>query len=160
MKAKVSVDGRPFELDLERDGAGWKAGGKPVSVIEVEPGIYSVIFEGRSYEARIEQTLHGTAVNVGPRRYAVEVADPRKLARKSGAAGGEGRRRVMAPMPGKVVRVLVVQGDIVEAGQGIAVVEAMKMQNEMKAPKSGRIVALQAKEGQPVSAGDVIAEIE
>ncbi|HWR50296.1 MAG TPA: biotin/lipoyl-containing protein [Bryobacteraceae bacterium] len=160
MKAKVSVDGRPFEIDLERDGADWKASGRPVSVVEVEPGIYSVLLGGRSYEARIEKTLGGIAVNVGPRRYSVDVADPRQFTRTSGAAGRQGRQRVIAPMPGKIVRVLVMAGDSIEVGQGIAVIEAMKMQNEMKAPKSGRIVALQAKEGQPVSTGDVIAEIE
>lgn len=160
MKANVSVDGRWFEIDLERDGAGWKADGRPVSVVEVEPGIYSVLLDGRSYEARVENTFHGTAVNVGPRRYSVEVSDPRKLARKPGGAGREGRQRVVAPMPGKVVRVLVAAGDTVEAGQGIAVVEAMKMQNEMRASKQGRVVRLDAKEGQAVSAGEVIAEIE
>jgi biotin carboxyl carrier protein len=63
-------------------------------------------------------------------------------------------------MPGKVVRVLVAQGDLVEAGQGIAVVEAMKMQNELKAPRGGRIASLSTHEGATVAAGEVLAVIE
>ncbi|HSB13592.1 MAG TPA: acetyl-CoA carboxylase biotin carboxyl carrier protein subunit, partial [Bryobacteraceae bacterium] len=65
-----------------------------------------------------------------------------------------------APMPGKVVRVLAAEGDLVEAGQGLLVVEAMKMQNEVKAPKAGRVAALAAREGGTVAAGDVLAVIE
>ena len=63
-------------------------------------------------------------------------------------------------MPGKVVRVLVAPGDAVEAGQGLIVVEAMKMQNEMKASRAGRVAAVPAKEGATVAAGDVLATIE
>ena len=72
----------------------------------------------------------------------------------------EGRQNVTAPMPGKVVRLLVADGDSVQAGQGIAVVEAMKMQNEMKAPRSGRVAALAVHEGDTVGAGAVLAVIE
>jgi biotin carboxyl carrier protein len=62
-------------------------------------------------------------------------------------------------MPGKIVRVLAAVGDMVEAGQGVVVVEAMKMQNEMKAPRAGRVVTLSAREGASVSAGEVLATI-
>ena len=67
---------------------------------------------------------------------------------------------IAAPMPGKVVRLLVAEGDAVEAGQGLLVVEAMKMQNEMKAPKPGTVVSLTAREGATVAAGEVLAAIE
>ena len=63
-------------------------------------------------------------------------------------------------MPGKIVRLLVVEGDTVESGQGLLVMEAMKMQNEMKAPKAGRVVSISAREGATVAAGDVLAAIE
>jgi biotin carboxyl carrier protein len=62
-------------------------------------------------------------------------------------------------MPGKVVRLLVREGDHVEAGQGLLVVEAMKMQNEIRSPKSGAIERVLAKEGQPVNAGDVLCVV-
>ena len=65
-----------------------------------------------------------------------------------------------APMPGKIVRLLVAEGQTVEAGQGLLVVEAMKMQNEMKAPKAGHVVSLTAREGATVAAGEVLAAIE
>ena len=65
----------------------------------------------------------------------------------------------MAPMPGKVVRVLVAPGDAVEADQGIVVVEAMKMQNELKAPRAGRVISVAAKEGATVAAGETLATI-
>jgi pyruvate carboxylase subunit B len=68
----------------------------------------------------------------------------------------EGRQQVVAPMPGKVVRVLVSAGEQVEAGQGLLVVEAMKMQNEIRSPKSGTVEKVVASEGQAVNAGDVL----
>ncbi len=160
MKTQVEIDGRAVTLDLEREGEQWVAGGRRASVKQVEPGIYSVLLGDRSFEVRVEKTIEGVAVTVGTRRYAVEVIDPRRLPPKRGGGLREGRQRVAAPMPGKVVRVLVAEGDRVEAGQGLAVVEAMKMQNEMKAPKAGRVVSLAAREGATVCAGDVLAAIE
>jgi len=71
----------------------------------------------------------------------------------------EGSQRVIAPMPGKVVRVLVKVGDAIEVGNGILVVEAMKMQNEVRSPKSGKIERLLVSEGQAVSAGEVLAVV-
>ena len=66
----------------------------------------------------------------------------------------------MAPMPGKVVRLLCAAGDQVTAGQGVAVVEAMKMQNEVQSPKAGQVLELRVREGQTVNAGEVLAVIE
>jgi biotin carboxyl carrier protein len=63
-------------------------------------------------------------------------------------------------MPGKIVRILAPAGTAVEAGQGVLVIEAMKMQNEMKSPKKGTIKRLTVKEGAPVEAGQVLAEVE
>ncbi len=78
--------------------------------------------------------------------------------RTVGAA--EGRQAVAAPMPGRVIRVLVEAGQAVEAGQGLIVVEAMKMQNEMKSPKAGRVIEVKASDGATVAAGDVLIVIE
>ncbi len=72
----------------------------------------------------------------------------------------EGRQQIIAPMPGKVIHLLVKAGDAVQAGQGIAVIEAMKMQNEIRSPKSGKVERVTAKEGQNVSAGEVLAWVE
>jgi biotin carboxyl carrier protein len=100
-------------------------------------------------------------VSVGAREYGVTLADPKHL-RAAGAAGGEqgGRVQLKAPMPGKVVRVLVEAGQAVETGQALVVVEAMKMQNELKSPKSGTVTELRAEVGSTVNAGDVLVVVE
>ncbi len=133
---------------------------RDVSILEAEPGIYSVLLDGESYEAKLTNGQAGSFVDVRGRHYAVEVIDPRRYRRRSGGLPGEGRQQLKAPMPGKVVRVLVSEGDEVEPGQGLVVVEAMKMQNEMKAPRAGRVVALAARAGATVGAGEVLAVLE
>jgi biotin carboxyl carrier protein len=126
----------------------------------VEPGVYSVLVDGRSYEARVEESDSCVVVFIDGHRFEVEIRDPRRWSRQSGKPVVEGRLNVTAPMPGKIVRLLVVEGDTVESGQGLLVMEAMKMQNEMKAPKAGRVVSISAREGATVAAGDVLAAIE
>jgi biotin carboxyl carrier protein len=100
-------------------------------------------------------------VQTGKQSYTVKLTDPKRLrAGQSAGAQADGAAQVVAVMPGKVVRVLVEQGETIEAGQGIVVVEAMKMQNELKSPRAGRVVELQARPGATVNAGDVLAVIE
>jgi biotin carboxyl carrier protein len=126
-----------------------------------EPGVYSVLLDGRVYDARVEETPAGLLVIViDGYRFEIEVRDPRRWSRKDAARASGGVETVAAPMPGKVVRVLVAPGDMVAAGQGLLVVEAMKMQNEMKASRDGRILSVTAKEGATVAAGEVLARIE
>jgi biotin carboxyl carrier protein len=126
------------------------------TLVEVEPGVYSILVDGSSYEVRVE----AGQVTVGKRHFDYQVDDPRQWKRSGAAAGGQGRAAILAPMPGKVVRILVAVGDDVEAGQGIAIVEAMKMQNEMKAPRAGRVAAIHANENDSVVAGFVLAVID
>jgi biotin carboxyl carrier protein len=151
MKLALTVNGAAHEIDLDHCDA---------QIIQPEPGVYSVLLGGRSYEARIEEADGRLVVWIGGHRFEIEVHDPRHWSRQSGSLRGEGRISVTAPMPGKIVRLLVAAGDTVEAGRGLIVVEAMKMQNEMKAPKAGRVVALTAREGATVAAGEVLATIE
>ena len=133
---------------------------RTANVETAEPSVFSVLLDGRTYDARVEETPAGALIVViDGYRFEIEVRDPRRWSRKDAARGGEGVQTVAAPMPGKVVRVLVAQGDEVEAGQGLLVVEAMKMQNEMKAARAGRILSLTAKEGATVAAGEVLATI-
>jgi biotin carboxyl carrier protein len=129
-------------------------------IVAVEPGVYSVLLEGRSYEARVEDCDGAVIVFIDGHRFEIENRDPRRWSRRARRAGAEGRLNVAAPMPGKVVRLLVAEGDTVEAGQGLLVVEAMKMQNELKAAKAGRVVTLAARQGATVAAGEVLAVIE
>jgi biotin carboxyl carrier protein len=126
------------------------------TVVEVEPGVYSILINGASYDVRVD----AEQVTVGKRRFDYEIDDPRQFKGSDGAAGGAGRAVIVAPMPGKVVRVLVATGDKVEAGDGIVVVEAMKMQNELKAPRAGRVSAIHVQENDSVVAGATLAVIE
>jgi biotin carboxyl carrier protein len=98
---------------------------------------------------------------MGSERFAVEVRDPRSLRSRRAATGQEaGPAKILAPMPGKIIRVLAAEGGEVEAGQGLVVVEAMKMQNEIKATKKGRVTRIAVKEGSAVNAGDLLAIVE
>jgi biotin carboxyl carrier protein len=150
MKWQILIDGRPVEIDPEHLEA----------VKEVEPGVYSVLLEGQSFEVRAIAARDVLSVETGGRRFAVEVRDPRNGSRQSRAATGSGRQSVSAPMPGKVVRVLVQEGDAVDIGQGLIVVEAMKMQNEMKASRAGRVAEVRVGEGDTVAAGDTLVVLE
>jgi biotin carboxyl carrier protein len=98
---------------------------------------------------------------IGGQRYGFAVEDPRSLQGRRGAgAGTEGPRPEKAPMPGRVVRLLAAVGDQVEEGQGVVVIEAMKMQNELKSPKAGRVVRVGASVGDTVASGDVLVVVE
>jgi biotin carboxyl carrier protein len=124
-----------------------------------EPGLYSILLDGRSYDVQVERTPQHWIVVCRGHRFEVEVDDPRRWSRQSARLRGEDVERVEAPMPGKVVRILVAPGDAIEPGQGILVVEAMKMQNEMKATRAGRVISVTVQEGATVNAGEVLATI-
>ena len=98
---------------------------------------------------------------VGSARYSSEVQDPRSLrSRRAAGSGVEGPQKLLAPMPGKVVRILVAENDEVESGQGIIVVEAMKMQNELKSPKKGVVQKIMVLEGANVNPGEPLVIVE
>ena len=104
--------------------------------------------------------LAGGNVSVNGVVMPVEVIDPREFRGRSRSGQTEGRQQIVAMMPGRVVNILVEVGTEVEAGQGLIVVEAMKMQNEMKSPKSGKVTEVRAKAGAAVAAGEVLMMIE
>jgi biotin carboxyl carrier protein len=156
MKLDLIINGR--EECIEISTGRFRMGDGPereASVVTPQPGVYSVLLDGRSYQARVEEGV----VTVNGFRYEIEVRDPRRWSRQSRGGMHAGAQNIKASMPGKVVRVLVAVGDAVEAGQGIVVVEAMKMQNEMKAPRAGKVIGIAAKVGATVTAGEVLASI-
>lgn len=128
-----------------------------VNACLLQPGVMSLVLQGRQYRC----VLDGDGVVIGGRRYGFVVDDPRSLQGRRGAgAGSEGPRPVKAPMPGRVVRLLMSAGDDVAEGQAIMVIEAMKMQNELKSPKGGRVIRVTVAVGDTVGAGDVLAVVE
>jgi biotin carboxyl carrier protein len=135
------VDGDPFAVDAR----------------VLRPGVMSLLIEGRQYNC----VLDGEELVIDGRRIAFEVDDPRSLAGRLRSVSGEaGPRPIKSPMPGRVVRVIVAAGGEVEEHQAVLVIEAMKMQNELKAPKAGRVTSIAVAVGDTVGAGDVLAIVE
>lgn len=143
---KVSVDGNEFLVD-----------GKKTSRTN-----YSLIVDSRSFEIEVDHTGDEYRVLVDGRNYRVNLIDERR-ARVGGAQGGielQGRQKVSVPMPGKVIAVLVSEGDSVEKGQGLVIVEAMKMENEVRSPIAGAVKEIKVKSGDAVEGGAVLVIVE
>jgi biotin carboxyl carrier protein len=113
-----------------------------------------------SLEARLDLSPTSSAVVIRGHRYEFSLEDPRSLrSRRAGAGAADGPRTLHSPMPGRVIRILLPQGSEVAAQQGVLVVEAMKMQNELKSPKAGVVTKMLVSEGDTVAAGQPLATI-
>jgi biotin carboxyl carrier protein len=161
----VEIDGLSTRLEVQRDGerCRFRLGEqeeRSAQLAAVEPGVYSVLLDGRSYEARAEPGEDCAWITIRGHRFRVAITDPRRWSRTGPSLPGQDRENVIASMPGKIVRVLVKPGENVTAGQGILVVEAMKMQNEMKTRRGGTVAAIAVREGETVAAGAVLVTIE
>ena len=157
MKYEIVIDGKSATLTTADGRFAYEALERDYSAVVVGEGAWSILIEGRSYAV---QVLGGGEVSVNGRVYRVEVLDPRGPRGQRSAGESSGPRLIAAAMPGRVVRVLVAPGQQVAAGQRLIVVEAMKMQNEMKAPRPGRVASVKAEAGATVSAGDILVVIE
>jgi biotin carboxyl carrier protein len=151
VKLKAIIDDQEenvvLELDGERVSAQVGARRYELEAREIEPGVYLLFLGNTVREFRVDDNIR--------------IVDPKRL--RSGQNSGShhhGVAQIVAPMPGKVVRVQIEAGATVEKGVGIVVVEAMKMQNEMKSPRAGVVVSVNVKPGDTVNAGDVLAELE
>ncbi len=127
-----------------------------------DSGTLSLIVDTASWTASLDRRGPKVHVRVNESVFPIEILDEKKLRmrRAAGQFTVEGRQAVSSPMPGKVAKVLVKVGDEVRAGQGLVVVEAMKMENELKSPKDGTVVELHAKEGQAVEANAKLCAVE
>ena len=171
MVYEVVINEVLYRVELQGEGRALacRINGQPVEAESFfpQPGVLSLLLEGRSHEIRVELSADGSGsiavVNHAGavRSFTGELRDPRALrGRKAAGAGTEGPKKIVAPMPGKVVRILAPAGSQVEQGEGVIVIEAMKMQNELKAPKSGKVVKVIPAEGATVNPGDTLAVIE
>src|SRR5687768_1321790 len=146
-KVFANVDGRQYELEIS----------------EPEKNVLLFKHENAIYEAVVSPAAPGqsTHVRVGKDEFEIKLTDPKRLrGTRTHTEQGEGLAEIQTAMPGKIVRILAQVGTEVEKGDGILVVEAMKMQNELKSPKTGRVKDVRVVEGATVSAGDVLATIE
>jgi biotin carboxyl carrier protein len=141
----VTVQGRKLDVDTRL----------------VRPGFLSLLIDGRSYLAGFERLPAGYVVTIGHATFVISLAEPTGTrSALSAPRAAAGPARLKAPMPGKIVRVLVELGANVAAAQGLVVMEAMKMENELKSPRVGRVLELHVREGETVEAGQPIAVIE
>lgn len=162
---ELVLEGRRRTLRLERSEgrARVELGGKSleVDVLQLSEDAFSLIVEGRSHDVGVSPNAGGFQVVVDGDSFQVSLVDPRRDGPStSGRTQAAGPMAVSAPMPGKVVRILAAEGEEVSQGQGLVVVEAMKMQNELGSPKSGRIRAVRVAEGQAVNAGEPLVLVE
>jgi biotin carboxyl carrier protein len=160
------VDGKAHRVELTKGEHNWlcKVDGESLEVDAALTArdVLSVLVDNKAYEIKRERSLRGEIhMVIGSARYAVDVQDPRSLRTRRAAAGSEvGPQKLAAAMPGKIVRIMVKEKDEVKAGQPLIVMEAMKMQNEMKSPKDGKVQKILTSEGSTVNAGDTLAVIE
>jgi biotin carboxyl carrier protein len=143
---RVAVDGSEFLVD-----------GKKTGITN-----YSLIVDNRSFEVEVDITEDEYRVLVDGRNYHIDLVDERRV-RLGGLQSGiqlQGRQNVSVPMPGKVIAVLVSEGDKVERGQGLVIVEAMKMENEVRCPIDGEVKEVRVKTGDALEAGAVLVVVE
>jgi biotin carboxyl carrier protein len=162
MRFVASLAGNEHELEIiQRDGAfECRLDGRQIAVdvTRIAPETLSILHEGKSYEVRVGAN---GAIAVGENSHEVSLTDPRSWrTRQLATSGNSGPQKLTASMPGKVVRVLVSPGSHVHSGQGLVVIEAMKMQNEIRAPRDGTVTAVLVQEGTAVNAGEVVAVLE
>jgi len=139
----VEIDGTRFEIDAHK----------------LEGDFYSILTDGRSYEVSVERRRDGYYVRHGASERMVTFSDRSRRAREEMRAGA-GPEKILSVMPGRVVRVLVVEGDVVESGQGLVVVEAMKMENEIAASRAGTVRSIAVEPGQTVDTGALLVVVE
>jgi len=161
----VTIAEKTYRVELLRVESSWqcKLDGRavPLDVISTQDNVLSLLVDGKSYEVKQESTAIEASIVVGQERFSASVRDPRSFrSRRRDGAAEHGVKKITAPMPGKVVRILAGVGAEVELGQSVIVIEAMKMQNELKAPKKGVIKKLSVAEGAAVEAGQALAEVE
>ena len=165
MKLKAIVGEREEDLLLkfEDERVSAEIGDRVYSldVREIEPGSYLFFLNANLHECRVSAAKNTFDISIHGRSYSVTIVDPKRL--RSGQNSDRhhhGVAEILAPMPGKVVRVQIEAGATVVKGAGLVVVEAMKMQNEMKSPRDGTVVSIKVKPGDTVNAGDVLAVVE
>ena len=162
---QASAQALPGDYSIEFEGTELRfheGASGTASIVEAMPGVFSVLVGDRSFRVHVAPGA-GADFEVWPNAgesRAISLTDARDRSNRLAKNSTNGPVEVRAQMPGKVIKVLVAPGATVEAGQGLIVVEAMKMQNEMKAPKDGKIARVHAKEGTTVAAGEPLVVVE
>jgi biotin carboxyl carrier protein len=158
----ATVRGRTIRVEVQGGGGRYtvRLDGAPLEVDLVGTGghLASLLVAGESHEVGVEGRTQGYAVVLPGEALTVDIAEAGRGSSLP-ARHAHGPSRLTAPMPGRVVRVLEAPGADVEAGQSLFVIEAMKMENELKAPRAGRVQEVAVREGQAVEAGALLAVV-
>ncbi len=167
MKLEAHVNGKEYSLTREELAANrfrvHLVGEDPVEVDvrRVETDVWSLLINGQSFEATVQPLNDKLRVSLRGTSWEIAVFDPRrKRAETSDSGAAEGKQVISSPMPGRVVGIEVKAGDTVEAGQGVIIVEAMKMENELTAEVSGTVKEIKVNEGEAVEDGQTLVVIE
>lgn len=167
MKLRFDVDGRNYSLNWKNGNgqAEYTLTGDDIvagtaSILEVMPGVFSILLGTQSFTVHLAPNGNGTETFTAGQHHHISMFDPRDRADRRNQAGHAGPVELRSLMPGKIIKILVELGAAVEAGQGLIVVEAMKMQNELKAPKAGTVSKISIVEGATVAAGESLVVVE
>jgi biotin carboxyl carrier protein len=164
LKTIALVDGgsnRRIEIEKIEDGKFLVDGKERVVSVEViEDGVYSLIVDGKSHEVSVREEKKRFVVDIGAHSIPVKLEDPFKAKSASGKGGVEGEAVITSPMPGRVVGLKVEAGQLVKEGEGVVLVEAMKMENELHSPKDGKVKSILVKVGAAVEGGQDLVVIE
>jgi len=161
---EATVGERVLRVEVRRENAGLEVrlDGKKIDVdfLEVGPRFASLILDGRSHEIGLEQKDFGYRVLLRDELLEVQLQEAARGVASSLKKAAHGAAKVTAPMPGKIVRLLAQKEQAVAAGQGLVVMEAMKMENELKAPRAGRVREIKVGEGQAVETGALLVVLD
>jgi acetyl/propionyl-CoA carboxylase alpha subunit len=165
MKLEASLGGRRRSLELRPVGSGYEGrlDGRPIEaeILESHGHLLTVRVGGRVFEITWWREGGACHMDLGGPPVTVEILEPHEReAARQGAPEERAKREIRAAMPGKVVAVKVKQGEEVRQGQGLVVVEAMKMENEVPSPKTGKVTALEVVPGQTIEKGALLLSIE
>ena len=165
MILQIDHQGKRFTVEVRADGSSRtvQVEGEPISCdwVRLPDGAYSLILDGQVFDLSVDLDTDACIVTDRSGTHQLRISDPRSLsARQQVEEGQTGLQRICADMPGKVIRVLVKPGDSVSYDQGLLVLEAMKMQNEIRAPKTGVVKQIGVQPGGTVGAGDFLISLE
>ena len=165
-KVQVDTGDRKYEFELrQQDGRLFiKQNGDEhaVDLVRLGKDRYSLILDGRSYELGAEYAADGYTIFSGARsgRFIVEDLEIARMKKKAGITDGDKLKKVLAPMPGLIIRLMCEPGDEIKKGQPLLVMEAMKMENDIKSPVSGKIKSIDVVKGGSVDKGQLLVEFE
>lgn len=162
MHYSVSIDGKTFDVEIAVANGKWRCqvGGREIAIdfVPLSTAAGSLLIAGKQFAVRRDAD---GSIFVGANRYKVSIDDPRSWqGRRMRDSAHSGPQRLAASMPGKIVRILAREGDDIQAGQGVVVVEAMKMQNEIRSSRAGKLQKVLVREGANVNPGEVLAIVE